>query len=175
MKDIRLVKPVIVRSSLKDMCPACREQAEKFLDGKEVINNDGEIIPAEKMDKDSITGSEAVAFFREFLDLNDVSIKSIPVNSILTEVDDIDQLMDILTVIKGIKFRNKILDEMIRDDVTPSMQNTIYRDLQTDIEYLLDNNWCNDPLRFKLSSGKEYVLASLKDAGLGVGTTICRT
>ena len=96
-------------------------------------------------------------------------------NSILTEVDDVDQLMDILMMIRRIIRENKVIGQMVRDDVTPSMQNTVYRELQRDMEYLLDSNWCNDPIRLKLSSGEEYVLSSLKDAGLGVGTTICRT
>ena len=174
MKDIKLVKPVIVRASLKDMCPVCREQAEKFLDGKEVINNNGEIVPAEKMDKDSIMGSEAAALLREALELQDVSIKTIPVNTIIAEIDDIYQMIDILLLIKRVEYTNDLLGEAIRDGAKPAKVNKVYRLLQEKVEYLLDNDWCGEPLVIEFSDGTRRLYTSLKDVGFGVGASICR-
>ena len=42
-----LAKPIVLRKSLTDMTPAQREQAERFLQNKDIIN-DGRIVPADE-------------------------------------------------------------------------------------------------------------------------------
>ena len=71
-----LAKPIVLRSSLTDMTSEQREQAERFLQNKDIING-GRIVSADEINESSTYGSEAVIAYRESLGLPNVAIYEI--------------------------------------------------------------------------------------------------
>ena len=173
MKDIKLILPVIVRSSLSDMCPCHRELAERLLRGEEVINSEGKIIPREELNEDCVFGSIAVGLLREALDLPDVSITHIPVNSIYDAISDFGTMADINYFLFRVKSSCRRIARLAELKAAPIIMSNEYRLLQERVEDLLDNGWNGHPHEVEYGEEKEK-RKSLKDIDFSIGTGICR-
>ena len=174
MKDINLVLPVVVRSSLTDMCSCHRELAEVLLRGEEVITGEGKIVSREELNENCIFGSEAVRFLRNALDLPDVVIIHIPVNSIYDAISDFGTMADINYFLYRIKASCRRIARLAELKAPPIIMINEYRMLQERVEDLLDNGWSSHPHEVEYKDGEKEIRKSLKDIGFSIGTGICR-
>lgn len=173
MKDIKLVLPIVVRGSLKDMCPFHREQAERLLRGEDVITSKGEIVSRENLSEECIFGSEAVALLRKTLNLPDVSITHIPVNSIYDAISSFSTMADINYFLYRVKSSCRRIARLADLQAPPIIMINEYRLLQERVEDLLDNGWNGHPHEVEYEDEKEK-RRSLKDIGFSIGTGIVR-
>ena len=174
MKDINLVLPVVVRSSLTDMCSCHRELAEVLLRGEEVITGEGKIVSRKELNENCTFGSEAVRFLRNAIDLPDVSITHIPVNSIYDTISDFGTMADINYFLYRIKASCRRLARLAELKAPPIIMINEYRMLQERVEDLLDNGWSSHPHEVEYKDGGKETRKSLKDIGFSIGTGICR-
>ena len=170
--DIILCKPVIVHAALDDMENEQKEQALRLLHGKEIIN-DGKIVPVSDLNQNSIYCSEAVIEYRKSLNLTDVAIRTIPVRVICEAANDLETLSDVSQLLFRLFLRNSRIQKLEKLSVPPVKVPPIimlneYIVLAERLEFLLDNNWCNNPDKVSYKNQgeeKAYVYKSLKDLG----------
>lgn len=174
MKDIKLVLPIIVRESLTDMCPCHRELAERLLRGEKAITSEGKTVPGEELDENCIFGSEAVRVLRNTLDLPDVVITHIPVNSIYDAISDFGTMADINYFLYRIKASCRRIARLAELKAPPVIMTNEYRMLQERVEDLLNNGWSSHPHEVAYKDGEKETRKSLKDIGFSIGTGICR-
>ena len=174
MKDIKLALPVVVRSSFIDMCSCHRELAEVLLRGEEVITGEGKIVSRKELNENCIFGSEAVRFLRNALDLPDVVITHIPVNSIYDAISDFGTMADINYFLYRIKASCRRIARLAELKAPPIIMINEYRMLQEHVEDLLDNGWSSHPHEVEYKDGEKEIRKSLKDIGFSIGTGICR-
>lgn len=153
MKNITLIKPVVLRSALNDMTVSQREIAvdlltnRKFLlpgaDGLRLIEN---MKNSSKLPKFYLYGSEAVCYYRQSLDLPDVSLTDIEIDDIVMNTEDFDTLYDILYLLNRVRMRNARFTRLQAMDAPAVILWNEYRMLQEYMEDLQDNNWCGHPV-----------------------------
>ena len=153
MKNITLIKPVVLRSALNDMTVSQREIAvdlltnRKFLlpdaDGLRLIENTKN---SSKLPKFYLYGSEAVCYYRQSLDLPDVSLTDIEIDDIVMNTEDFDTLYDILYLLNRVRMRNARFTRLLAMDAPAIILWNEYRMLQEHMEDLQDNNWCGHPV-----------------------------
>lgn len=153
MKNITLIKPVVLRSALNDMTVSQREIAvdllsnRKFLlpgaDGLRLIENTKN---SSKLPKFYLYGSEAVCYYRQSLDLPDVSLTDIEIDDIVMNTEDFDTLYDILYLLNRVRMRNSRFTRLLALDAPAIILWNEYRMLQEHMEDLQDNNWCGHPV-----------------------------
>ena len=106
MKNITLCRPIVLRSSLDDMTASQKEIALDLLSNRKVLVPGKDGLRFEKMNTQNhsklpkffIYGSEAVCYYRQSLDLPDVSIRDIETDDIVMNIEDFDTLYDIKTI-----------------------------------------------------------------------------
>ena len=153
MKNITLIKPVVLRSALNDMTVSQREIAvdllsnRKFLlpgaDGLRLIENTKN---SSKLPKFYLYGSEAVCYYRQSLDLPDVSLTDIEIDDIVMNTEDFDTLYDILYLLNRVRMRNSRFTRLLALDAPAIILWNEYRMLLEHMEDLKDNNWCGHPV-----------------------------
>ena len=162
MKNITLIKPVVLRSALNDMTVSQREIAvdlltnRKFLlpdaDGLRLIENTKN---SGKLPKFYLYGSEAVCYYRQSLDLPDVSLTDIEVDDIVMNTEDFDTLYDILYLLNCVRMRNARFTRLLAMDAPAIILWNEYRMLQEYMEDLQDNNWCGHPVINRFNTAYE--------------------
>lgn len=143
MKNITLIKPVVLRSALNDMTVSQREIAvdllsnRKFLlpgaDGLRLIENTKN---NSKLPKFYLYGSEAVCYYRQSLDLPDVSLTDIEIDDIVINTEDFDTLYDILYLLNRVRMRNSRFTRLLALDAPAIILWNEYRMLQEHMEDL---------------------------------------
>lgn len=152
MKNIELVKPVVLRSRLGDMTPTENMKAVRMLGSRERFEGK--------------YGSEAVVEYRESLGLPDVSIRTIPVQEILEAVDDYTTLYDILYFLTRLNHKNNRMKRLMELNAPEQIMECEYQHLYLHVSYLQDNNWCGKPVTVEIYEGEEPVpRKSLVDIG----------
>lgn len=182
MKNIYFFKPIILEKALDDMKDAIQsEEALLLLHGKKFLayTEDGlELFYGKSTDHlpaRYFYGSEAVVLYRQYLGLPDVSIRTLDVNSILSEVPDYNALRDIFYFLQEIEFLNKHAKHFLGFDEGDQSTFTQYLQLQELVECLEDNGHRPSPTtrEFMSSAGddekdKDSKLLSLKDIGISL-------
>ncbi len=153
MKDIKLFKPIVLRSSLDDMTLSQKEIAidlltncKSLVPGKDGLRYVSDRDTKQKHVKHALFGSEAVCYYRQSLGLPDVSISTICVDEILTSPKDFDTLYDILYLLNRVHMRNERLIKVVELGCPQIIFKNEYRMLQGYVETLQDNNWCGNPV-----------------------------
>ena len=152
MKNITFMKPIVLIKSLDDMETKQREQAIRFLRGRDVLfmTKDGMKTAAfsetdGKLPEFCFYGSEAVCLYRQMLGLPDVSIRTIDVNKILTCIPCYYCLYDILYFLQRVECRAARFARISAINPPHVIMINEYRMLHEYVEYLQDNNWCGKP------------------------------
>lgn len=158
-----------------------RQTAEELLNASKMLTFDETGVVIQKHNsKDGYPalfyhGSEAVCIYRQILGLPDASIRSIPVDEILQQIDNYDDLYDILHFIYNINLRNERIQKLISLNVPTIIQIAEYRVLQEYVEFMEDNYWCGKPINHQCNYGKEEppfpnaaIKKSLADIGLSL-------
>lgn len=163
MKNITLIKPVVLWGALDDMTISQKEIAvdlltnRKFLlpgaDGLRLIENTKN---SSKLPKFYLYGSEAVCYYRQFLNLPDVSLTDIEVDDIVINTEDFDTLYDILYLLNRVRMRNARFTHLQALDALAIILWNEYRMLQEHLEDLQDNNWCGHPVINRFNTAYEY-------------------
>lgn len=143
MKNIELVKPVVLMKDLGDMTPDEKKKALRMLCMKEKF--------------DGLYGSEAVCAFRRSLELRDVAIRTIRVNAILEAVPDIFTLEDIVYLMKRMVNRNNRMKRLVELDCPERILECEYHILWMAVENLNDNNWNGHPIIAYVNDDEEEI------------------
>ena len=153
MKDIKLFKPIVLRSSLDDMTLSQKEIAidllsncKSLVPGKDGLRYVTSRDTKHKPLKHYLFGSEAVCYYRQSIGLPDVSIKTICVDEILTAPADFDTLYDILYLLNRVHMRNERITRVAELGCPHIILQNEYRMLQEYVETLQDNHWCGHPV-----------------------------
>lgn len=180
MNPITLFKPIVLRNSLDDMTLSQREIALDLLSNRKFLIPDNNGFLFVKTDKNHkadlpkfyLHGSEAVCYYRQSLNLPDISITIIDIDDIIMDTDDFDTLYDILFFLNNVHMRNMRCIRL-RDLGCPEiiLWNE-YRMLQEYVETLQDNHWCGHPVVNHMDPddpnkpiGEELERKSLTDIG----------
>ena len=152
MKNIHLFKPIILRKSLDDMSERQKDTALQLLhnrlfitvsaSGLEFMENKKGI----RLPEFFFYGSEAVCIYRQSLSLPNISIRSIHVNDILSEVGDFSTCFDILFFLNQIHMQNERSGYLHGIGAPAVILWNEYLRLQQQAEFLENNNWCGHPV-----------------------------
>ena len=179
MKNITLCSPIVLRSSLDDMTASQKEIALDLLSNRKVLVPGKDGLRFEKMNMQNhsklpkffIYGSEAVCYYRQSLDLPDVSIRDIETDDIVMNIEDFDTLYDILFLLNRVRMRNERLQFLTKIDAPMIILWNEDRMLLEYVETLQDNGWNGRPVINRYNTAnpdeepewEEEVRKSLKD------------
>ena len=162
--NIDLYMPIVLHKFLFKLEEEQQIQAANLLTGKSIIN-DGNIVPFEQINENSVYGSKAVLEYMKSLGFTDnIAIHCVPVEAIYDLISDMETLRDVSKYLSEIDIANTLLrykralfPELAIGDFAKE-----YIKLREYVEFLLDSNWCN------AYNDYEFIPRSLKDMGITV-------
>ena len=109
--NIDLYMPIVLHKFLFKLEEEQQIQAANLLTGKSIIN-DGNIVPFEQINENSVYGSKAVLEYMKSLGFTDnIAIHCVPVEAIYDLISDMETLRDVSKYLSEIDIANTLLRE----------------------------------------------------------------